>query len=249
VLELLRLSQRPGVQDLLRTRELTNTTIFPPSQSASGQAFDAALCVCGLLLEEGRLTTALSNSIVVLARNANGGGSPQPFEQVLIDLMSLGQRLNWGQLGVLAGRVERPETLRLLGNLVRRHERQISVLFCAVVLSGKPDDVAKYLMTFGDSGIGDLGASLRYRAGGLNELLRRNQRLAHSPYHTQIAVDSSLRTPGFALTLKWVCYVAAGFYWRWRCILPDRRFRPWKNRCRCGDSIMPVKFCLRSDSC
>ena len=42
---------------------MTNTVIFPPSRSASGQALDAALSVCGLLLAEDRLTPGLSNSI------------------------------------------------------------------------------------------------------------------------------------------------------------------------------------------
>ena len=212
VLELLRVSNRPGVQDLLRTRELTNTTIFPPSSSASGQAFDAALCVSGLLLEEGRLSAGLSNSLITLARNAVSGGSPQPFEQVLIDMMSLGQRLNWGQLGVLIGSVEDTETLRLLGNVIRSNEHRLPIIFSALMLSGKPVQVVAYLMTFGQTGVSDLGVSLRYRAGGVNELLRRQQRLSPSMFSAHLALDSALRTPGFALSLKWLCYIAAGFF-------------------------------------
>jgi hypothetical protein len=67
-------------------------------------------------------------------------------------------------------------------------------------------------MNFGQTGLGDLGGSLRYRQGGVNELLRRNQRLSISRFETQIAVDSSLRAPGFALTLKWLCFLTAGFF-------------------------------------
>ena len=211
VLELLRVSQRPGVQDLLRCRELTNTTIFPPSLSSSGQAFDAALCICGLLLEEGRFAPGLSNSVVVAAKSAVQGGNSQPLEQLMIDLMSLGQRFNWGQLGVLVGRVEEAETLRRLGNLIRRADRQQPILFSAVALSGKPAEVARYLMNFGETGLADLGQALRYRTGGLNELLHRNQRLASPLFSRQIAVDSALRTPWFAVTLKWFFYLAAGF--------------------------------------
>ena len=51
------------------------------------------------------------------------------------------------------------------------------VLFAAVQLSGKPAQVATYLMNFSRTGVKDLGASLRFGAGGVNELLRRNQRL------------------------------------------------------------------------
>ena len=56
-LDLLRASTSPTVQELLRCRGLTGTTLFTPSQSASGQAFDVAVATCGLLVEEGRLTT------------------------------------------------------------------------------------------------------------------------------------------------------------------------------------------------
>src|SRR5580765_6424525 len=110
VLELLKASQRPGVQDLLRTRSLTNTTVFPPSSSSAGQAFDAAVCIGGLLLEESKLSPGLNDSIVRLAHAAVAGGDPAPLEQLLIDLMSLGQRLNWGQLSVLTGLVNDSET-------------------------------------------------------------------------------------------------------------------------------------------
>src|ERR1700690_2575494 len=55
-LELLRSLPNPTVQELLRCRELTHTVLFTPSQSSSGQAFDAALTICGLLLAEGQLT-------------------------------------------------------------------------------------------------------------------------------------------------------------------------------------------------
>ena len=73
-LEMLRASPNPTVQELLRCRELNDTVLFSPSQSASGQAFDAAVAICGLLLVEGRLTTGLSDDIFRLASAANRGG-------------------------------------------------------------------------------------------------------------------------------------------------------------------------------
>ncbi|MBI3849391.1 MAG: hypothetical protein HY298_03720 [Verrucomicrobia bacterium] len=223
VLELLKASSRPGVQELLRCRALTNTILFPPSQSASGQAFDAALSVGGLLVEEGRLTPALSNAVLALAAEANRGGSSQPLEQVLMDLMSLGQRFNLGQLAAFVGKIEDAETLRLLANHVRKADAQLPVLFSAVQLSGKPADVAKYLMQFSQSGLKDLGASLRFGEGGVNELLRRKQQLYASSFHERVpalappsaffnfATDYSLRKPWLALTLKWSLYLIGGF--------------------------------------
>lgn len=223
VLGMLSVSHRPSVQQLLQIRMLTNTVVFPPSSSSAGQALDAALSICGLLIEGGDLSAGLSNSVCLFAAAANHGASPQPLEQVLLDLMSLGQRFNWGQMVVFVRNIPDPETLRLQGNLVRRSAEQLPVLFSAIDLSGGPSEVARYLMTFSQSGITDLGAALRYGAGGVSELLHRNQRLhsssfiremaAYGPIGSLISFGSGLswQIPWFALTLKWILYLVAGF--------------------------------------
>jgi len=223
VLELMGASPLPAVQELLRCRALTNTVIFSPSRSASGQILDTALAVCGLLLERGRLSGGLSNAVFTLALTTNLGGEPQRLEQVLLDLMSLGQRFNWGQLAGFVGPIKDPETLRLLANLVRRNEGQLPALFAAVQLSGQPAQVAAYLMNFSRSGVNDLGASLRFGAGGVNELLRRNLRLHVSRFNREdagvsvssaisaLAADLCWRMPWLGVTIKWVLYLLAGF--------------------------------------
>jgi hypothetical protein len=223
VLGILSASRRPGVLELLRIRTLTNTVIFPPSSSSAGQALEAAISICGLLLEGDHLTPGLSNTVFILAASANHGASPQPLEEVLLDLMSLGQRFNWGQLVVFVRDIRDPENLRLQGNLLRRVDGQVPVLFSSVVLSGQPAQVGNYLMTFSQTGLTDLGTTLRFGAGGLSELLRRNQRLYNSnlnrdllPYFPFGALISgaaglSWQTPWFALTLKWFLFLLAGF--------------------------------------
>jgi hypothetical protein len=210
ILELLHGSPRPAVQELLRCRALNNTVLFPPSQSASGQAFDTALSVCGLLLEGGHLTTGLSDSVFQLASAANRGGSSLPLEQMLMDLMSLGQRFNWSQFVTFIGRIEDAGTLHLLADQVRNTGGQLPVLFSAVLLSGKPADVAKYFADFRQTGLTDLGSSLRFGAGGVNELLQRDQRLYSSSF--QLATNFCFRVPGLALAMKWLAYLLSGFF-------------------------------------
>ena len=70
------------------------------------------------------------------------------LEQMLLDLMSLGQRFNWGQLVGFVGQIQDTETLRLLANLVRKSEGQLPALFTAVQLSGKPAQVAAYRQSY-----------------------------------------------------------------------------------------------------
>ena len=224
LLDVLQASGNPAVQELLRCRLLTNTVVFAPSASASGQALDAALSITGLLLAEDKVTSSLSNAVFSLAATANHGGSPQALEEVLMDFMSLGQRLNWGQLAQFVNQVPDPETLRLLSAIARRYENQLPLLFASVTLSGKPADVTRYVVTYSQTGLGDLGTSLRYGTGGLQELLRQQQRLYRSTFRQQLgrnpavgaalgfAVDYGWRVPGAALAVKWLFYLASGFF-------------------------------------
>ena len=222
-LEVLKQSPLPAVQELLQCRNLTNTVVFPPSHSSAGQALDSAVAICGLLLEGGHMSGGLSDAVFTLAAASNTGADPQRLEQVLLDLMSLGQRMNWGQLVGFVGPIRDAETLRLLTIQVRQNEARLPVIYAAVQLSGKPDQVAAYLVEFSRSGLGDLGTSLRYGVGGVGELLRRHQRLERGGVSARLAALPALgsvgawaaglcwRSPLGGLMLKWFLYLAAGF--------------------------------------
>jgi hypothetical protein len=222
-LDMLKASGRPGAMELLKFRKQTNTMLFPPSASASGQALDAAIAICGLLMEQGRLNAGFSDSVTGLAAQANRGLNSQPFEQVLMDLMTLGQQFNWNQLAVFVSKIPDAETLRHLTAQVHDAGAQLPILFSAVEISGKPKMVARHLLDFSETGLKDLGSTLQYGQGGLNELLRLNQRLYVSEARERaagifplgliyrLALDYCWRVPGFALTVKWLLYLAAGF--------------------------------------
>jgi hypothetical protein len=230
-LEYLRGSPRPVVQELLKCRALTNTVLFPPSLSAAGQAMDSAIAIAGLLVAGDRLTPALRESIDAFAAQANRGGDSERLEQILMDFLSLGQRLNWGQLVAFVSYVQEPETLRRLTLLARQADAEMPVLFCAVRLSARPASVVRYLMTSGQSGLKDLRGAFRFGAGGLNELLDRHQRLYRPQWRQRIVqyepfrafylfvLDYCLRHPWLALVLKGLCYLADGF-----CIIAALHF-------------------------
>jgi hypothetical protein len=213
----------PAVQELLRARDLTNTVLFPPSSSSSGQAFDAAVSVCGLLLQGNILAPGLRDAVVERAAAARTRASAQPLEEILMDLMSLGQRLDWGQLTAFVSGIEDPQTLALLASQARSAGAQLPALFAAVVLSQRPSEVAAYLNEFSQTGLNDLGASLRYGQGGVDELLRRHQRLYSSPLRQRWTAtgplapffragsDYALRITWFALMVKWFFYISGGF--------------------------------------
>ncbi len=224
VLEYLSGSSRAAVQELLQTRSLTNTVLFPPSQSSAGQAFDAALSIAALLMQERKFSENFGEALAAMASEANRGRDTQPFEQSLMDLMSLGNRMNWSQLVVFTKAVTNAETLRQLSNFARAADTRLPALFSAVELSGDPAQVANYLTDFSQTGLRDLSSSLRYGAGGVNELLRRDVRMydlsarrgvsARFPLNlcSGIMADYSCRTPNAALAFKWLFYLAGGFF-------------------------------------
>jgi len=223
VLELLKASPKSLIQELLQTRALTNMVIFPPSESSSGQVYDAAIAVCGLLLAENELSSSLTKALSTAASNANQGGNPQPLEELLFDFMSLGQRLNWTQLADFTSQIEDPQTLRLFGERIRKAEEHIPLLFSVVALSKKPAAVAGYLTEYSRTGLDDLGTSLRYGEGGLNELLHRKERLYTPSFRESLAqktplgtvsafaLDYAWRAPWVALVIKWLLYLLGGF--------------------------------------
>ncbi len=223
ILDFLNSSPVSAVHDVLRTRALTRTTIFSASSSAAGQAFDAAVSICGLLLADGKLTPSLGSAMRALARQANQGDSSQPFEESLMDLLSLGQRMNWDQLTVFVAHIDDPRTLHVLADQVRRHQDKLATLFTVVAVSAKPGAIAQYLLNFSQSGLNDLDYAARCGTGGLDELLARNQPLYVAAWRQSIisqtpaagffnvAVECCRRTPLLALVWKWLFYLVSGF--------------------------------------
>jgi hypothetical protein len=209
-LNLLQQSANPAVQTLLKFRSVTNTVLLPSSDSSSGQVLDTGLALCGLLMEGKRFNVGLSNELSNLASDAVYRGKSQRFEQAIMDMISLGQRFNWGQLVTFLSQMNDAETLRLQTAFARKSDAQLPVLFAAVQLSADPAGVAKYLMNFSESGLNDLGDSLRYGSGAVTELLHRNQRL-HVSRFVPLLAGLSFRTSEAAIAMKWSLYLIGGF--------------------------------------
>jgi len=222
-LALLQVSSLLPVQELLRCRTLTNTVLFPSSSSASGQAFDAAVALCGLLLEGGHLQPDLGSVIFDRAKAANRRENSAPIEEILMDELSLGQRFDWRHLLTFMGGIDDPRTLAVLADSVRNAGERLPVIYAAVEMSHQPSAVAQYLSNYSQEGLQDLGRSERFGAGGVDELLKRDQRMYVSSLRQRLAGDApfnawfhaaagyALQTPRRALLLKWLFYFSGGF--------------------------------------
>jgi len=216
-------SQNPAVAGLLRTRSLKGTVIFAPSASAAGQAFDMAVVVYGLLLDNSRISAGLGGSISSAVSQANHGQSTVVLETALLDLTSLGERFNWDQLTTFVAQIPDVNTLHQLADNVRAANDKLPQLFSAVELSGQPEAVADYLVKFPQTGLGDLSAGLSYGQGGLQRILVSRQRVYHSyqnmPLNAGVALNQVSRfnagwlptDVNVALGIKFLLYLLAGF--------------------------------------
>lgn len=211
------------VQELMRCRGLQHTELFPPSSSVAGQAFDAMLAECGLLLEANQLAPALSDQIRELAEQANQGGSSQPLEQVLLDLGSLGEQLNWDQLSALIAKIPEAATLHQLAFQLGNAGDRLPLWFAAIQLSGQPAAVASYAAKFPQTGLRDISASLWYGENGVKALTQSGRRFyasngawlhaARGPVSglSDFVAARSLQLPWLVLLVKWLCFLGAGF--------------------------------------
>jgi len=217
-------SKQPEVLALIQSRTLTNLTTFAPSGSPGGEAFDTAVAITGILAEQNKITPGLSKDIESAATQANQTGKTEALEQSLLDILSLGQRFNWGQLVTFVERMDGAETLHQQAELARNADEQLPDLFAAVELSGDPKAVAQYLKDFPKTGYADMTAAFPYNANAVRALVRSGHRLFASPLRqtaarteplaslVAIGADYSWRTPEFTLILKWFLIFAGGFF-------------------------------------
>ena len=179
----------------------------------------------------GRPTTAAMRCRARAPAPPGPSWNTEPLEQVLLDLMSLGQRFNWGQLEVFTRSdpgCRRPAAGRLPGSQGRRAG---AGALRRLVLSGQPGAVAGYVLKFSETGLADLGSALQIWGGrregtagaqpALVQTRLRHQLAALAPLGALLgaASDYCWLMPWFAMGVKWFLYLAAAFCWPRRCIL------------------------------
>ena len=185
-LELLQQSRRPGVQQILRNRGLTNTVHFPAAHTAAGQALDAAIITAGLLFQGDHFTATFRDAFEYLVLSANRGDSPGSLELVYLDLLSIGKRLDWVSLTELSRQIDGFATLREIAEAMRRHEEGVPNIYSAVVLSGNGRSVAKYLAKYPETGLNDIGFALRNGRGAIELLVKEQQRVYYGGFRNKV---------------------------------------------------------------
>ena len=219
----LQTSRRPGVQQILQNRILTNTVHFPAAATSGGQALEAAILSAALLNQGDYLTPSFRDAFEWLSMRANKGDNSASLELVYLDLLSLGRRLDWVSLTELMKQVEDLAALRDLAEAIRANEDSAAHICSAALLSGRAGGVAKYLARFPETGLNDLNFALRSGRGAVELLVQQQQRVYYAGVRNQVTgynpfgavfhgfVPAATASRVAALLLKYALLLLAAF--------------------------------------
>jgi len=196
-----------AVQSLLRLRDLTNTGRFVPATRPGGQPLDALILLTGLLYQGGHLSPSLQRETRSLAEAALQKKELGELEPFFVNLLSLGIRLDWGQLAELVRRSDSTKTVGEYAHLARVAPDQLPLIYSAALFSDSADRVAIYLIEFGKSGLEDLTLALTYGQGAVRQLLMRQVPVNRASNVTlSAAAELVLTHPQLMLALKYIGY-------------------------------------------
>ncbi|WP_414662278.1 hypothetical protein [Horticoccus sp. 23ND18S-11] len=194
-----------GVQSLLKLRELTATGRFVPAMRPGGQPLDALILMTGLLYQGGHLSPPLQRELRTLAETALQKKELGELENVFVNLLSLGRRLDWAQIAELLRRTDSSKTVGEYAHLARVAPDQLPLIYAAALFSDSADRVAAYLIEYGKTGLEDLKMALGFGQGAARELLLRRVPINHTRTPAlSAAAELALTHPQLTLALKYL---------------------------------------------
>jgi hypothetical protein len=206
-------SRSLGVQSMLQTREIQGTTRFIPATRPGGQSLDAVVLLTALLYQGEHLSAPLQRELRSLAETAVAQKQMGSLEMFYLDLLSLGQRLNWIQLCELMRTTASTKTVGEYAHLARLASDNLAVIYTAGLFSDSADKVATYLITFGKTGLEDLRLALGNGQGAVRQLLLQqvpvNRQAA--PAMSDAVAELTLGYPRLALIVKYLGFLLGAF--------------------------------------
>jgi hypothetical protein len=201
-----------GVQSILRTREVVSTGRFVPANRPGGQPLDALILLTGLLYQGEHFSPTLQREVRALAETAAAHNELGDLEGFYLDLLSLGRRLDWTQLGELLKRTENVRTVGEYAHLSRVAPDQLPFIYSAALLSNSADRVAIYLIHYGKAGSEDLRLALADGQGAVDLLLQRQVPVNRSPGPAMGAAAALVLVhPRLMLAIKYAGYILGLF--------------------------------------
>ncbi len=201
-----------GVQAITGLREVTATGLFVPATRAGGQPLDALLLLTALLYQGEHLAPSLQRELRGLAEAAAVKKDLGEMEPFLMDLLSLGRRLDWAQLCELLRRTEDTKTAGAYAHLARVAPEKLPLMYAAALFTDSADKVASYLIRYGKTGAEDLRIALGRGQGAVRLLLARQVPVNRTGSTAAGAWgDFALAHPQVTLALKYLGFLVGAY--------------------------------------
>lgn len=205
-------SRSQGVKALLATQAIDRTAHFVPAARPGGQSLDAVILLSALLYQGEHFSAPLQRELRGLADAATTAGELGALELFYLDLLSLGQRLDWIQLGELLRRTDSTKTVGEFAHLGRVDPEQLPLIYTAALFSDSADRVAAYLLRFGRGGLDDLRLALGFGRGATAQLLSRQVPVNRTSGPALSAVaEIGLLHPRATLAAKYLGFLLGAF--------------------------------------
>ncbi|MCC5025462.1 MAG: hypothetical protein J6386_22950 [Candidatus Synoicihabitans palmerolidicus] len=172
-------SRSAGVRTLVELRQIDRTQQFVPATRPGGQALDATILMTALLYQGEHLSDSLQREVRRMAEAAVVADDLVGIEPFLLDLLSLGKRLDWIQLTEFSRLTDSAQTLREFAHLSRLAADDLAILYAAALAADSADEVAGYLIRYGRQGLDDLRFALGAGQGAVRQLLARQVPVSH----------------------------------------------------------------------
>ncbi len=140
--EFLSSSRLPVTQGLLRARGFAPKQ-FVAADRAGGQPLEAVLLMAATLGESESFHPDFARELAVLGAAALDGQPADELEEVLLDLLMVGRRLDWTSVRELLRVMPDRDALRQWTTVVRGSPEELAELFSAAVLSQRPAGIAR----------------------------------------------------------------------------------------------------------
>ena len=205
-------SRLPGVQTLLQTAQLGSTQRFVPANRPGGQPLDAVILLTAYLWQTEHLSPSLQRDVRALAETAVRTGQMGDLEDFYLDILTLGRRLNWVQLSELLRTTGSLGTVGQFAHLARIAPEHLAVIYTAAIMTKSADQVAHYLIAFGQPGAEHLELALSCGRGAVEQLVQRQAPVTHaSGPEFNFGAGFTLRHPEIALVAKYAAFLGGIF--------------------------------------
>ena len=208
----LAVSRLPAVQTVLKTGELATTRRFVPANRPGGQPLDAVILLTAYLWQTEHLSASLQREVRALAEVAVQTGQMGELEDFYLDILTLGQRLNWIQLAELLRTTGSLGTVGQFAHLARIAPEHLPIIYTAALMTKSADTVAHYLITFGRPGADNLQLALSFGQGAVEQLVQRQVPVTRGAGpEFEFGAAFALRHPEIALLAKYAAFLGGIF--------------------------------------